>query len=114
MPDPDAHDKNLRAAHEKLMRTDAPSFDVQKILAENCIKQEHQKEASKEALDKLNHELAGARARGNARRIHELEQARLEEQKKQSHDLETMRQSLDHEKADFMATIKPPDHKDPA
>ena len=98
--------KGLDAARQKLIGSDAAPFDVQKVLAENRIRKEHEKHHRKEVKDKLEHELEAARLRGSQRRIRELETELRKKDNKQSHEVEVVRHALDEEKARLNMAIK--------
>ena len=95
----------LDAAKRKLDAVE-PTLDVEKVLAENRIRREREKESRRQAEQKLEKELASARERGNVRRAHELEAERLQQAKAQSRELEAVRRTLDAEKARLKSSMK--------
>ena len=96
----------LEAAREKLMSESTSSFDVEKILAENRIREEHKKEAHKSAMQKLDTELAAARQRGAKVRAQKLEAQRVQYQKAQTREFDAQRHALEAEKSRLAAQMK--------
>jgi|GEM_PF-3897661 hypothetical protein len=107
MPQPD-DPGGLEAAKERLMGESEISFDVDKILAENRLKQDKKKERRKEIEERLEKELAAARMRGNRKRAEELEKEKSKLQKEESHELATLRRTLDEEKKRVNAKTERP------